>query len=144
MKEVDRALRKGQLPAKVADEIRAWGRQSDFLRLYQAAWLGPRLQALGVSRLHAHFAGLAARTAWWMERFFGIAFSFTAHANDIFAPKPFTISLGKLLESARAVMTVSDFAVAYLAGKISSGEAAKIHRVYNGIDLVAFRAGELH
>ena len=137
MKEVDRALRKRQLPAKVAEEIRAWGRQSDFLRLYQAAWLGPRLQALGVSRLHAHFAGLAARTAWWVERFFGIPFSFTAHANDIFAPKPFTVSLGKLIENARAVVTVSDFGVEYLREKFPR-EAEKIHRVYNGIDLTRF------
>ncbi len=137
VKEVDRALRKGQLPEKVAQEIRDWGRQSDFLRLYQAAWLGSRLQALEVSRLHAHFAGLAARTAWWVERFFGIPFSFTAHANDIFAPKPFAISLGKLLAAARAIVTVSDFGVAYLREKFPD-DAAKIHRVYNGIDLARF------
>lgn len=137
VKEVDRALRKSQLPEAATREIKAWGRQSDFLRLYQAAWLGPRLQALDVRHLHAHFAGLAARTAYWVERFFGIGFSFTAHANDIFAPKPFTISLGKTIGAARAVVTVSDFGVAWLREKFPE-DAAKFRRVYNGIDLARF------
>jgi glycosyltransferase involved in cell wall biosynthesis len=90
-----------------------------------------------VRHLHAHFAGLAARTAFWVERFFGIGFSFTAHANDIFAPKPFTISLGKMIAAARAVVTVSDFGVEYLQAKFP-GEAGKIRRVYNGIELTRF------
>ena len=120
----------------------AWGRKTDFLRLYQAAWLGPHLQALGVRHVHAHFAGLAARTAFWLERFFGISFSFTAHANDIFAPKPFEISLGKLMDTARAIVTVSDFGVRFLREKYP-GAAGKIQRVYNGIDLAGFQVADL-
>lgn len=137
VREIDRALRKGKLPEEAARAIKGWGRESDFLRLYQAAWLGPRLQALGVRHVHAHFAGLAARTAYWIECFCGIGFSFTAHANDIFSPKPFTISLGKLVGGARAVVTVSDFGVEYLRGKFPD-DAAKIQRVYNGIELARF------
>jgi colanic acid/amylovoran biosynthesis glycosyltransferase len=134
VREVDRALRKNKLPA--------WGRQTDFLRLYQAAYLGPRLQALNVHHVHAHFAGLAARTAFWIERFFGIGFSFTAHANDIFAPKPFAISLGKLFAAARAVVTVSDFGVQFLREKYPDA-VAKFHCVYNGIELGRFQLATL-
>ena len=141
VQDVDRALRKGKLPQSAALEIGAWGRKTDFLRLYQAAWLGPRLQALGARHVHAHFAGLAARTAYWIERFFGIGFSFTAHANDIFAPKPFEVSLGDLIRVARAVVTVSDFGVRFLREKYPAN-AAKIHRVYNGIDLGRFPRAE--
>ena len=141
VREVDRAARKGQVPGSVAREIAAWGRKTDFLRLYQAAYLGPRLQALGVRHLHAHFAGLAARTAYWIERFFGIGFSFTAHANDIFAPKPFAISLGELVGAARAVVTVSDFGVRFLQEKYPD-HAARMHRVYNGIDLDRFQRAD--
>lgn len=141
VREVDRALRKGKLPEPAAREIAAWGRKTDFLRLYQAAYLGPRLEALGVRHLHAHFAGLAARTAYWIERFFSIGFSFTAHANDIFAPKPFAISLGDLVGAARAVVSVSDFGVQFLRGKYPEA-AAKIHRIYNGIDLGRFRPAD--
>lgn len=141
VREVDRALRKGKLPQQVVREIEAWRRQTDFLRLYQAAYLGPRLQALGIRHVHAHFAGLAARTAWWIERFFGIGFSFTAHANDVFAPKPFAISLGKLVSRARAVVTVSDFGVQFLRENYPD-EAAKFQRVYNGIDLSRFHPAD--
>ena len=133
VREVDRALRKRRLPEPVANEITNWGRKTDFLRLYQATWLGPRLRDQGIKHLHAHFAGLAARTAYWIDRFFGIGFSFTAHANDIFAPKPFEISLGKLFEAARAVVTVSDFGVQFLREKFPS-QSEKIERVYNGIE----------
>ncbi len=137
VREVDRGLRKGLLPRRAADEMAAWNRKTDFLRLYQAAWLGPRLEAQGVRHLHAHFAGMAARTAWWVERFFRIGFSFTGHANDIFAPKPFEVSLGKLLGGARAVVTVSDFAVRFLREKFPES-AGKIERIYNGIELERF------
>jgi glycosyltransferase involved in cell wall biosynthesis len=139
--EVDGALRKGKLPARVAHEIAAWGRQTDFLRLYQAAWLGPRLQALDVRHVHAHFAGLAARTAYWIERFFEVGFSFTAHANDIFAPKPFQISLGTLVGATRAVVAVSDFGANFLREKYPEA-ASKIERIYNGIELDRFEPAE--
>ncbi|CAN5513420.1 glycosyltransferase family 4 protein [soil metagenome] len=140
--EIDRAIRKKKVPETVVREISSWGRKTDFLRLYQAAYLGPRLQALGVRHLHAHFAGLAARTAYWIERFFGIGFSFTAHANDIFAPKVFEVSLDKMVRAARAVVTVSDFGVRYLQEKFPENEA-KFHRVYNGIDLARFPRADL-
>jgi len=141
VREVNRAASKAKLPESATREIAAWGRKTDFLRLYQAAYLGPRLQAIGVRHLHAHFAGLAARTAYWIERFFGIGFSFTAHANDMFAPKPFEISLGELIGAARAVVTVSDFGVRFLQEKYPN-HAAKMHRVYNGIDLGRFQRAD--
>ena len=141
VREVDRATLKGKLPETAAGEIAAWGRNTDFLRLYQAAWLGPRLQALGVRHVHAHFAGLAARTAYWIGRFFGISFSFTAHANDIFAPKPFEISLGKMIAAARAVVTVSEFGVRFLEAKYPE-HSGETHRVYNGIDLSRFQPAD--
>ena len=68
------------------------------------------MQQDGLRHLHAHFAGMAARTAYWVGQFFGIPYSFTAHANDIFAPRDFVVSLPKLIESAAAIVTVSDYA----------------------------------
>jgi colanic acid/amylovoran biosynthesis glycosyltransferase len=141
IREVDTAARRRRLPDGAVRQMAEWGRKTDFLRLYQAAWLGPRLQALGVRHVHTHFAGLAARTAYWIDAFFGIGFSFTAHANDIFAPKPFEVSLGKLIGAARAVVTVSDFGVRFLQENYPT-DAAKLRRIYNGIDLARFRAAE--
>src|SRR5947209_6014372 len=41
--EIDRAARRGELPTKAVRALKEWGRQSDFLRLYQAAYIGLRL-----------------------------------------------------------------------------------------------------
>ncbi|MGI8821356.1 MAG: glycosyltransferase family 4 protein [Chthoniobacterales bacterium] len=140
VEEVTRAGRSGKLPGVVVRRLKDWGRQSDFLRLYQAAYIGLRLPS-GVGRVHAHFAGMAARTAYWIREFFGIAFSFTAHANDIFAPRGFVVSLPKLLDAAAAIVTVSDFSADDLRRRFPAN-ASKVRRVYNGVQLDRFRSGE--
>ncbi len=137
LSEVERLAGAGRIPEKAMRSIREWNRQTDFLRLYQAALIGARLQEAGIKRVHAHFAGMAARTAYWIRQFFAIDFSFTAHANDIFAPRDFVIGLVTLFEAAKLVVTVSDFAVGQLQKKFSR-DATKIRRVYNGIDLNQF------
>lgn len=141
VREIDQALRAGKVSREIRDAVGKWGRQSDFLRLYQAIYVGLRLQQAGVRHVHAHFAGMAARTAWWIREFFGIPFSFTAHANDIFAPRDFFVSLAKLVESAAKVVTVSDFAAGLLRERFPE-TGAKIHRVYNGVDLSRFHPAD--
>ncbi len=137
VKEVQHALHKDRLSHQTVRLLKDWDRQSDFLRLYQAVFVGLRLQEQGIRRVHAHFAGMAARTAYWIHRFFGIEFSVTAHANDIFAPRDFAVSLEKIFESAIAVVTVSDFSVAQLRGLFPK-HGSKIHRVYNGLEIERF------
>jgi colanic acid/amylovoran biosynthesis glycosyltransferase len=135
--EVDGVLRSKALSAETRSALEKWGRQSDFLRLYQAIYVGKRLQEKGLRHIHAHFAGMASRTAWWIREFFGIPYSFTAHANDIFAPRDFVVSLAKLMENAAAVVTVSDYGVRLLQERFPAS-AAKILRVYNGVDFSRF------
>lgn len=137
--EIDRTR---DLPSEAKQALKDWGRKTDFLRLYQACWIGLRLRELGVTRVHAHFAGMAARTAWWLRRFFGIDYSVTAHANDIFAPRDFEIGLASIFDDAVAVVTVSDFAVEEMKERFPKN-AAKFHRVYNGIDAETFAASDL-
>ena len=136
--EIDGALKRKQLANEVVDLVTEWGRRSDFLRLYQAIYVGSRLKRDGINHVHAHFAGLAARTALWINEFFGIPFSFTAHANDIFASQEFEISLEKLIATASTVIAVSDYASNFLKGRFPRS-AGKIHRVYNGLDLSKFQ-----
>lgn len=136
VKEVGRAIRRRGFPVEAVAAITGWGRKSDFLRLYQAAYIGWRLREVGVTRVHAHFAGMAARTAYWIKQFFGIQYSVTAHANDIFAPSDFVVSLADVVDAAAAVIAVSDFAASRLRGQFPES-APKIHRVYNGVDLPA-------
>jgi colanic acid/amylovoran biosynthesis glycosyltransferase len=135
--EVARTVRQGLLPKDALREIEKWGRQPDFLRLYQAAYIGIRLRERNLRHVHAHFAGLAARTAFWIKEFFGIPYSLTAHANDIFAPRPFVIGLDKLIGSASAVVTESDYSAALLRSQFPLN-SKKILRIYNGIDVSQF------
>ena len=139
--EIERTLKRKERNQEIVELVAEWGRRSDFLRLYQAIYVGSRLQKLGINHVHAHFAGMAARTAFWINKFFGVPFSFTAHANDIFAPQEFEIGLGKLIGAASAVVAVSDYAANFLKERFSAN-AAKIHCVYNGLDLARFKRAD--
>jgi colanic acid/amylovoran biosynthesis glycosyltransferase len=140
VREVERLLRKRK-PPQAREAINKWGRKTDFLRLRQAVYVGLRLQDTGIRHVHAHFAGMAARTAYWIDQFFGIGFSFTAHANDIFAPREFEIGLDKLVDRARLIVTETDYAANFLRERFPE-RAERIHRVYNGVDLAEFRRAD--
>jgi colanic acid/amylovoran biosynthesis glycosyltransferase len=137
LRDVRRASRKGELTKDVIIALNEWGRRADFLRLYQAVYVGLRLRKMGIRHVHAHFAGMAARAAFWVGRFFPISFSFTAHANDIFAPRTFGIGLGKLIDAARVIVTATDYAGNFLRERFPD-VANRIHRIYNGLDLTLF------
>jgi len=131
------ASKKGQVNAQIIAALDKWGRRTDFLRLYQAVYVGLRLQQMGIRHVHAHFAGMAARTAYWISRFFPVTYSFTAHANDIFAPRDFEIGLDKLVDAGRVIVTETDYAAQFLRERFLE-HADRIHRIYNGLNLVEF------
>ena len=141
LEDVRRAVKKGKLNPEIVAALEEWGRRTDFLRLYQAVYVGLRLREMGIGHVHAHFAGMAARTAFWIKEFFQITFSFTAHANDIFAPRQFEITLDKLVNAAQAIITETDYAARFLRERFPDC-VNRIHRIYNGLDLAEFeRAG---
>src|SRR6266481_7170439 len=135
--DVRQASKKGRLTSEIVAALDEWGRRTDFLRLYQAVYVGLHLQQWGIRHVHAHFAGMAARTAYWIDKFFPITFSFTAHANDIFSPREFEIGLDKLVDTARAIITETDYAARFLRDRFSH-RADRVHRIYNGLDLAGF------
>jgi len=137
LEEVERASKKRRLSPAIIAALDEWGRRTDFLRLYQAVYVGLRLQDLGIDHVHAHFAGMAARTAFWIAKFFPITFSFTAHANDIFAPRNFEIGLDKLVSAARVIITETDYSEKFLRERFPE-RADRVHRIYNGLNLAEF------
>src|SRR5438034_1448743 len=139
--DVRRASKKGKVTSEIITALDEWGRRTDFLRLYQAVYVGLRLQQFGVRHVHAHFAGMAARTAFWIHKFFPITFSFTAHANDIFAPRDFEIGLDKLIGAARAIITETDYAKKFLQERFPD-RGDRVHRMYNGLNLAEFRRAD--
>jgi len=137
LEDVRLAGKKRKLGTDIIAALDEWGRRTDFLRLYQAVYVGVRLRKMGLDHVHAHFAGMAARTAFWINKFFSITFSFTAHANDIFSPRQFEIGLDKLFDTARAIVTETDYAARFLRERFPH-RADRVHRIYNGLDLAEF------
>src|SRR2546430_2683756 len=137
LEDVRSAAKKRKMGTDIVAAFDEWGRRTDFLRLYQAVYVGLRLREMGVEHVHAHFAGMAARTAFWINKFFPITFSFTAHANDIFSPRQFEIGLDKLVDTARAIVTETDYAARFLRERFSHRDD-HVHRIYNGLDLAEF------
>src|SRR4030095_4223449 len=93
----------------------------------------------GVEHVHVHFANRAAHTALFLKDFSGIPFSVTAHGQD------FMKDLGSD-DLLREICAAADFVAAQTAysrdllRQRGPNSAAKIHRVYNGIDLERFPA----
>jgi len=143
--ELTRAVREAraahQIHSGVWEVFAGWGECGDKTRLYEAAWLGLELKRRGIRHVHAHFAGMAARTAYWMKRFHGISYSFTGHANDIFCETDFPVSLEALVKEARLVVTETDYSRDWLRQRFPA-YGKKIERVYNGIHPGDFAPGE--
>jgi glycosyltransferase involved in cell wall biosynthesis len=131
-KRVREAREAHQIHSDVWDVFSGWGDRGDKTRLYEAAWLGLELKRRRIHHVHAHFAGIAARTAYWIKQFYGIGYSFTGHANDIFCETDFPVSLDELVKEARMVVTVTDHSRDWLRRRCPEW-AGKIERVYNGI-----------
>jgi glycosyltransferase involved in cell wall biosynthesis len=135
--DVRKASKKRKVTPEIVAALDEWGRRTDFLRLYQAVYVGLRLREKGISHVHAHFMGMAARTAFWIRKFFPVTFSFTAHANDIFAPRNLEIGIDKLVDTARVIVTVSDHSKKFLQERFPE-RADRVHRIYNGLNLAEF------
>jgi glycosyltransferase involved in cell wall biosynthesis len=134
-REVEAMKDRRELPQSIVLTLRHWAGRPDKGRIYEAAWIGQKLRAAGVRHLHTHFAGLAARTAWWIRQFYGLSYSFTGHANDLFCPDEVTdLKLPRLIQDAAAIIAVSDYTAAWLKEHYPAA-ATRVHRVYNGLDL---------
>lgn len=132
----------GLLSRKASRTINEWGGQTDKFRIYEASYIGHYIcrHAPYLRHAHCHFAGMAARTLWWLHHFYNFTFSFTAHANDVFCPAPSTpVSRANLIRDASRIVTVSDYTVRRLS-KEYPGTASRIRKVYNGLDIAPFAA----
>ncbi len=131
---VKRWKSEGRLSKEAVLTLRHWGGRSDKRRVYEAIYIGEKLREQGIRHAHCHFAGLAARTCWWVRQLYGITFSITGHANDLFCPEPGSVTLDQLINDASCIVTVSEFTAKYLRETYPKA-AGKVRRVYNGLDL---------
>jgi len=111
--------------------------EKDSQRMFEAIWLAPELEARGVRHVHAHFGGLATRTAWWLRKLFGFTYSFTGHANDIFCDTDYPVSNAELARGAKFIVTETDYARRWMEQRHPFTKG-KVFRVFNGIDPTGF------
>ncbi|UCD75513.1 MAG: glycosyltransferase [Phycisphaerales bacterium] len=105
--------------------------------VYQAVLLAREVRTRNLTHLHAHFGSVATSVARLTSRLTGVPYTFTAHAKDIFHESVNEEDMRRKLQDAAAVITVSDFNLAYL--RTAFGEdASRVHRIYNGLDLEEF------
>jgi glycosyltransferase involved in cell wall biosynthesis len=92
-----------------------------------------------VDHVHVHFANRAAHTAVFLKEISGIPFSVTAHGQDFMKDLGSDDLLREICAAAEFVAAETDYSCDLLRQRCPNS-AAKIHRVYNGIDLERFPA----
>jgi glycosyltransferase involved in cell wall biosynthesis len=93
----------------------------------------------GVDHFHVHFANRAAHTALFLKEISGIPFSVTAHGQDFMKDLGNDDLLREICAAAKFVAAETDYSRELLCQRCPDS-AAKIYRVYNGIDLERFPA----
>lgn len=105
--------------------------------VYQAILLAHAVREREITHLHAHFGTVATSVARLAAHFTGLPYSFTAHAKDIFHESVRPDDLYRKLKEARAVVTVSEYNLAYL--RQTYGLVTRhTRRIYNGLDLTQY------
>lgn len=109
--------------------------------VYQAMHLALAARERGVTHLHAHFATSAATVARLAARFAGLEYTCTMHAKDLYHESVEPADLRRKLRDAAAVVTVSDYNVAFLRERFGAA-ANRVRRIYNGLALGEFPYAE--
>ena len=103
-----------------------------------AVYLGCELEQAGIHRIHAHWASYPTTVALVIRWIFGIPFSFTAHAYDIYlVPQLLPVKV----RTAEFVVTCARVNAAYLE-QLAGSSVSRPHRIivnYHGVNLDRFR-----
>src|SRR5581483_3219653 len=90
-----------------------------------------------VDHVHVHFANRAAHTAIFLKEISGIPFSVTAHGQDFMKDLGNDDLLREICAAAEFVAAETDYSRDLLRQRCPES-AYKIHRVYNGMNLMRF------
>src|SRR5437763_2554104 len=109
------------------------------LRARNALYFSDFFARNDVDHVHVHFANRAAHTALFLKEISGIPFSVTAHGQDFMKDLGSDDLLREICAAAEFVAAETDYSRDLLRQRCPNS-AAKIHKVYNGIDLERFPA----
>ena len=106
-------------------------------RARNALYFADHFRRRDVDHVHVHFANRAAHTAMFLKEISGIPFSVTAHGQDFMKDLGNDDLLREICAAAEFVAAETDYSRDLLRQRCPPS-AAKIHRVYNGMDLARF------
>src|SRR5438093_3572641 len=109
------------------------------LRARNALYFAEFFARSGADHVHVHFANRAAHTALFLKEISGIPFSVTAHGQDFMKDLGSDDLLREICGAAEFVAAETYYSCDLLRQRCPDS-AAKIHRVYNGIDFDRFPA----
>lgn len=101
-----------------------------------AVYLGRELQRAGIDRVHAHWASYSTTVALVIRWIFGIPFSFTAHAYDIYLVPQL---LSAKVRTAEFVVTCARVNASYMEQLAGPAASERIIVNYHGVNLERFR-----
>jgi glycosyltransferase involved in cell wall biosynthesis len=129
----------GEWPAELVNRHeQKYGRQIKAeQRARNALYFAELFARSGVDHFHVHFANRAAHTALFLKTISGIPFSVTAHGQDFMKDLGNDDLLREICAAAEFVAAETDYSRDLLRQRCPDS-VAKIHRVYNGIDLERF------
>jgi glycosyltransferase involved in cell wall biosynthesis len=107
------------------------------MRARNASYFADLFARNKVDHFHVHFANRAAHTALFLKAMATIPFSITAHGQDFLADLGNDDLLREICDAAEFVAVETEYSRALMAQRCP-GAVAKIHRVYNGMNLANF------
>jgi len=134
-----RAKTSGKWPAALVDlHERKYGpRFKPEQRARNALYFDDLFTHSRVDHVHVHFANRAAHTALFLKEISGIPFSVTAHGQDFMTDLGNDELLREICAAAEFIAAETDYSRELLCQRCPDS-AAKIQRVYNGIDIEWF------
>jgi colanic acid/amylovoran biosynthesis glycosyltransferase len=108
-----------------------------FAYLVQSAHLFSRVQACGITHIHAHFSTNAAAVAMLCRLLGGPTYSFTVHGPDELVD-PTRLSINLKVQHAKAVLAITGYCRARILENITADLAARVRIVACGLDFSVF------
>ena len=138
-KLVKKAKRAGRWPGELIElHHKQYGPEYKAeLRARNALFFVDLFERERVSHIHVHFANRAAHTALFVKAVSGIPFSMTAHGQDFMTDLGNEELLREICAAAEFVGAETDYSRDLLCARCPES-AAKIFRVYNGVELKKF------
>jgi glycosyltransferase involved in cell wall biosynthesis len=106
----------------------------------KSVYLAGILRENNINHIHSPWADLNAFIALVASRLLGISYSVQARAHDVHR-KTYLYGLQEKFENAEFVITNTQYNVAHVRNLLNHANGAKIHLIYNGLNLERFQPG---